>query len=72
MALEERIAVYPTESPVPALGLLLALGELPRVHILARSPEDLQALREYLLLSSTRRSLADALFDALDELEEWS
>ncbi|HWQ24759.1 MAG TPA: hypothetical protein VNK94_11695 [Gaiellaceae bacterium] len=72
MAPEEgTIAVFPTESPLPALGLLLPLDEIPHVHVLARSPEDLQALREYLLLPSTRRALADALFDALDELEEW-
>lgn len=49
-------------------GLMVTAGELPWVRLHASAPASARELRDYLAEPSTRAAIADALFDALDEL----
>jgi hypothetical protein len=51
----------------PQLVIVVELEELPRLQVVADTFEDEQRLRRWLAHRSTRRRLADALLDALEE-----
>lgn len=49
--------------------LCMRAGEVPRFSLCERTPLDAEELRDYLVMPETRQAPAEALFDALDELE---
>jgi hypothetical protein len=54
----------------PTLWLVVHIHELPIVRVTASTPDEVRRIQEYALLPSTRRAIADAIFDAFEELEQ--
>lgn len=61
--------VDPDRTTPADFGLLMEVGELPIVRLFAPTPAAARELRDYILEPSMRSEIANALFDALNELE---
>lgn len=61
--------VDPERTEPADFGLLFELGELPIVRLFAPTAAAARELRDYILQPDMRSAIANALFDALAELE---